>query len=54
MEYLTGMPESDGYENSELLLLTAEETVKREDITNMIREILMAYMGDCSKLAQLV
>lgn len=52
MEYLSGMPKSDGYENSEVLLLTAEEAVKREDITNMSREILTAYMGGCSELAK--
>lgn len=46
------MPKSDGYENSEVLLLTAEEAVKRENITNMSHEILKAYMGGCSKLAK--
>lgn len=52
MEYLSGVPKSDGYENSEVLLLTAEDAVKREDITNMSREILKAYMGGCPKLAK--
>lgn len=52
MEYLSGVPKSDGYENSEVLLLTAEDAVKREDITNMSREILKAYMGGCSELAR--
>lgn len=52
MEYLSGMPKSDGYENSEVLLLTAEDAVKREDITNMSREILKAYMGGCQELVK--
>lgn len=43
MEYLSGTPKSDGCENSEVLLLTADEAVKRDDITNMSREILTAY-----------
>ena len=43
MDYVSGTPRSDGYENSEVLLLTAEEAVKREDITNLSREILTAY-----------
>lgn len=43
MDYISGTPKSDGYENSEVLLLSAEEAVKREDITNLSREILAAY-----------
>ena len=43
MEYISGTPKSDGYENSEVLLLTAEEAVIHPDITNMSREILTAY-----------
>ena len=46
MEYIGGEPKSDGYENSEVLLISAEEAVKRDDITNMSREILMAYIAD--------
>lgn len=45
MDYVSGMPKSDGLENSEVLLLTAEECIKRNDITNMSREILKAYMA---------
>ncbi|MDE6133256.1 MAG: NUDIX domain-containing protein [Oscillospiraceae bacterium] len=45
MDYLSGTPKSDGHENSEVLLLTAEEAVKRVDITNMSRQILTAYMN---------
>lgn len=48
MDYISGMPRSDGYENSEVLLLTAEEAVKRDDLTNMSRQILTAYInGHC-------
>lgn len=44
MDYISGTPKSDGYENSEVLLLSAEEAVSRTDITNMSREILTAYI----------
>ena len=37
---------SDGYENSEVLLLTPEEAVRRSDITSMSRAILNAYIKD--------
>ena len=50
MEYISGEPRSDGYENSEVLLLPAEEAVKREDITNMSRKILQAYIADRSNV----
>ena len=43
MEYISGTPKSDGYENSEVLLLTVNEALEREDLTNMSREILKAY-----------
>lgn len=44
MDYLEGTPKSDGYENSEVLLLTPEEAILREDITNMSRSIMRAYL----------
>lgn len=46
LEYVSGEAKSDGYENNEVLLLPAEEAVEREDITNMSREILRAYITD--------
>lgn len=53
MEYISGEPRSDGYENSEVLLLSPEEAVSRPDITNMSREILKAYIsGENSSLAK--
>lgn len=52
MDYISGMPKSDGYENSEVLLLTAEEAVKRDDITNMSRRILTVYMNEYSELCK--
>lgn len=52
MDYISGMPESDGHENSEVLLLTAEDAVNRIDITNMSREILNAYIGSHSELSK--
>ena len=50
MEEASGTPVSDGYENSEVLLLTAREAVEREDITNLSREILTAYLHDSPRL----
>lgn len=49
-EYISGEPRSDGYENSEVLLLSAEKAINREDITNMSREILKAYIEKHPKL----
>lgn len=46
MNYISGEPKSDGYENSEVLLLTIEEAIKRSDITNMSRAILCAYLNN--------
>ncbi len=46
MKYISGEPVSDGYENSEVLLLTSEEAVQRNDITNMSRAILNAYIAE--------
>lgn len=42
-EYLSGIPVSDHYENSEVLLLPTEEAISRPDLTNMSREILKLY-----------
>lgn len=50
MDHISGTPKSDGHENSEVLLLTAEEAVKRDDITNMSRQILTAYINENCKL----
>ena len=43
-EYVSGEPKSDHYENSEVLLLSPEEAINREDITNMSRELLKTYI----------
>lgn len=43
MRYISGVPRSDGHENSEVLLLPPHEAAARSDITNMSREILTAY-----------
>lgn len=50
MEYISGTPRSDGYENSEVLMLDPFDAVKRPDITNMSRVILEAYINDSPKL----
>lgn len=44
MEYIGGEPRSDGHENSEVLLLTAEEALSRGDLTNLSRELICAYI----------
>ena len=46
LRYISGEPHSDGYENSEVLLLTPQEAVERPDITNMSRAILKAYIDN--------
>lgn len=46
MEYKSGKPASDGYENSEILLLSIDEALGREDLTNMSRTILKAYKNN--------
>lgn len=43
MDYISGEPKSDDYENSEVLLLTVDEALLRDDLTNMSREILNSY-----------
>lgn len=43
MEYISGTPRSDKHENSEVLLLSPEQAVKRDDITNLSRELLTEY-----------
>ncbi len=52
MEYISGTPKSDGFENSEALLLTPEEAVNRCDITNMSRVILEAYLNKSLQLSK--
>lgn len=52
MDYVSGTPKSDGHENSEVLLLTPEEAVKRDDITNMSREILKSYIAKHYELSK--
>lgn len=43
-KYISGEPKSDQSENNEVLLIDAAEAIKRDDITNMSREILKAYI----------
>jgi hypothetical protein len=52
LNYVSGKPESDGYENSEVLLLTVDEVLMRDDLTNMSRKILEAYKENKSGLAK--
>lgn len=53
MKYISGEPVSDGYENSEVLLLTPQEAIERSDITNMSRAILKAYIDDKEKTLEI-
>lgn len=43
MRYVSGETRSDGFENSEVLLLAPEDAIHRGDITNMSRTILSDY-----------
>ena len=52
MDYISGEPKSDGYENSEVLLLSVDDALSREDLTNMSREILIAYKSNKNGLAK--
>ena len=52
MDYKSGTPTSDGYENSEILLLSIDEALGREDLTNMSREILKAYKNNKNGLGK--
>ncbi len=52
MEYKSGTPTSDEYENSEILLLSIDEALEREDLTNMSREILKAYKNNKNGLTK--
>lgn len=52
MEYKAGKPTSDGYENSEILLLNIDEALVREDLTNMSRELLKAYKNNKNGLGK--
>lgn len=52
MEYKSGTPTSDDYENSEVLLLNIDEALEREDLTNMSREILKSYKNGKNGLAK--
>lgn len=51
-EYISGEPQSDGYENSEVVLLSADEALARDDITNMSREILKSYKENKNGIAK--
>ncbi len=51
MDYVSGTPRADGYENSEVLLLDPAEAVLRPDITNMSRAILASYLQDGTVLS---
>lgn len=50
LDYEGGTPRTDGYENSEVLLLDPAEAVMRPDITNMSRTILEAYLQNADGL----
>lgn len=52
MEYVSGEPKSDGYENSEVLLLSVEDALSRDDLTNMSRELLNSYKDNKKGIAK--
>lgn len=46
MEYISGTPVSDGYENSEVVLMSLQEAVERDDIMPLSREMCRALLTD--------
>ena len=44
MDYICGTPHSDNSENNEVLLLSAEDAVMRDDITNLSKRIMQTIM----------
>ena len=46
MDYICGTPHSDNLENNEVLLLSAEEAVKRSDITNLSKRIMQTIINN--------
>ena len=50
MSYISGQAKSDGYENSEVLLLGVDDALARDDLTNMSREIIKAYKENANGL----
>ena len=52
MEHKCGNPVSDGYENSEILLLNIDDALERKDLTNMSKEILKAYKNNKNGLTK--
>ncbi|MFM9329347.1 NUDIX domain-containing protein [Paenibacillus mesotrionivorans] len=44
MKYLSGTPESDGYENSEAIFLNINEALSREDVTPASKEAIKAVL----------
>ena len=53
MDYVSGEPHSDHYENSEVLLLRPKDAILRPDITNMSRSIMKAYLADPERVIPL-
>lgn len=53
MEYISGIPSSDNYENSEAVLMTLDEAVSRDDITNTSKAVLSAFKDDkCTRFLE--
>lgn len=44
MSYLSGIPESDGYENSEAIFLDVNEALNRDDVTQASKEAIKAVL----------
>ncbi len=50
MDYVSGSPVSDGYENSEVLLLTIDAALSNSDLTNMSRAVISTLKNNFSSL----
>lgn len=53
MEYISGIPSSDNYENSEAVLMTLDEAISRDDITNTSKAVLNAFKDNkCTRFLE--
>lgn len=53
MEYISGVPSSDNYENSEVVLMTLDEAVSRNDITNTSKAVLEPFKDNkCTRFLE--
>lgn len=52
-EYVSGEARSDGDENSEVLWIDVEEALKREDVPDMTKKLILAALSDKEGFAKI-